>query len=173
MWLADRLCMLAARTQGLITDFLLIFFVRLIMKWLGVNYLRLDMLLPEDWVAMDDLSTGVMIIYWSMYFVSGLPQVIFAGIWMVYGLACLTIYGQTVGMWTVGVKLVDRNGNKPGFLRVLLRQVISPFSSVLWLGYLVAWVTPRAETLHDFIAGLHPEYTRRKTLTPEQPSGSD
>lgn len=156
--------MLAARTQGLITDFLLIFLIRWALKFAGLQYIHLSSVVPRDWWAINPDTTFATMLYGGMYFVSGLPELIFAGMWMIYAIICLMLCGQTVGMRTVGVRLVDVRGMKPSLLRIVLRQLISPISAVFWIGYLVAWIAPKAATLHDLIAGTHPEYANLKPM---------
>lgn len=162
MWLADRMCMMAARTQGLITDFLLVFLVRWGLKALGLDYIRFNELLEIGFPPVEPSGAGQMLLYGSVYFASGLPELVLAGIWAVYAIVFLAASGQTIGMQWVGVRLVDTVGAKPAIWRVVLRQIVSPLSSPYWLGYLIAWVTPQAAALHDLLSGTRVEYAGRE-----------
>lgn len=161
MWLADRMCMLAARTQGLITDFLLVFLVRWGLKDMGLGYVRFNELLSVEFPPTEPSGPAQMMLYGSIYFTSGLPELVLAGMWFVYAVVFLAAFGQTLGMQWVGVRLVDSRGMRPSIWRVILRQVFWPLSSPYWAGYLIAWVTPQAAVLHDLISGTRVEYAGR------------
>lgn len=161
MWLADRMVMLAARTQGLITDFLLVFVVRWGLKGVGLKYVRFNELLSIEFPPTEPSGPLQYMLYGSIYFTSGMPEILLAGMWFVYAVVFLAACGQTLGMQWVGVRLVDAHGGRLPFWRVLLRQIVWPVSGIFWIGYLIAWVTPQGAALHDLIAGSRAEYAGR------------
>ena len=72
-----------------------------------------------------------------------------------YHVAFITAKGQTLGKMAVGVQVVNREGNIPGFGAVLLREIVGKFLSfvALLLGYLwVGWDREK-RGWHDHIGG--------------------
>jgi uncharacterized RDD family membrane protein YckC len=73
--------------------------------------------------------------------------------WLMIGLN----KGQTVGKMAVGIKVVDKNGNKPGLGQAALREIVGKTVSaiILYIGYLmVAWDSQK-QGLHDKIADTY------------------
>lgn len=169
MWLAERMCIMAARTQGLIADFLIVFLVRWALKGFGLGYFRLDQVLAADSAPFEPAGIWQTLLLDSIYFASGFPELFLGCIWAVYAVVFLAAFGQTPGMKWVGIKLVDNRGGRPGVLRVILRQVLAPVSSPFWLGYLIAWVTPRAAALHDILSGTRVVYARQGNVCGGEP----
>lgn len=72
-----------------------------------------------------------------------------------YHVAFITAKGQTLGKMAVGVQVVNREGNIPGFGAVLLREIVGKFLSgiALLLGFLwVGWDREK-RGWHDHIGG--------------------
>lgn len=64
--------------------------------------------------------------------------------------------GATVGKWAVGLRIVDQDGNRPGYKRSLLRYVVSLFSGlVLAWGYWRMLFSEKKQTLHDDAANTY------------------
>jgi uncharacterized RDD family membrane protein YckC len=62
--------------------------------------------------------------------------------------------GQTLGQAALGVRIIDAEGNAPGYPRALGRVLASYISAIpLGLGYLWAAFHPQKRTWHDSIAG--------------------
>lgn len=64
-------------------------------------------------------------------------------------------YGATVGKMILGLKVVDTNGQKIGFGKVALREIVGKWISglVLGLGYLWVAFDEKKQGWHDKIAG--------------------
>ncbi len=58
----------------------------------------------------------------------------------------------TYGKRAVGLKVVDRNGNRIGFGRATGRYLSKTLSSFFYIGYIMAAFTERKQALHDLIA---------------------
>jgi len=103
-----------------------------------------------------------------MYFVSGLPELILAGMWCVYAIVALSVFGRTFGMRQAGLTLVDLQGHRPGLARIIVRQLVAPISAICWLGYLPAAFSANAVTLHDMASGTKMVLSgRRERKMPE------
>jgi uncharacterized RDD family membrane protein YckC len=65
--------------------------------------------------------------------------------------------GVSPGRAIAGLRLVDNGGEAPGPFRAVLRAGLSLVSFSLGaLGFLLALVTPRRQTLHDLLSGTAP-----------------
>ena len=153
---AERLCIIAARSEALLADFVVLFLIRWALTYGGVEYVYYQPILGQTSppLALADFHyPGSAIFYGTMYFVSGLPELVLAGMWAIYSIVTLSIFGRTLGMRQAGTKLIRANGGEPGLLRIILRQLIAPVSSILWIGFWPAAFTRNAETLQDLISG--------------------
>ncbi len=153
---AERLILVAARSEGLLADFVLLFLIRWGLKYLGLEYVHFQPVLSDvsPPFSFSDLKyPGSVILYGSMYFASGLPELVMAGMWCFYAVIALSIFGRTLGMHQAGLIIVDVNGRKPGFLRILIRQIVAPISSICLIGYWPLGFTCDASALHDLISG--------------------
>jgi|YNPNPStandDraft_1061719.scaffolds.fasta_scaffold05218_6 uncharacterized RDD family membrane protein YckC len=163
---AERLCVVAARSEALLVDFVLLFLVRWGLKWLGVDYVYfqpfLDDVAPP--LSAADLAYPASALFWgAMYFSCGLPEVVFAGMWFAYAVLTGALFGRTLGMRHAGIMLADASGRTPPFWRVLLRQLLVPVSSIAWLGFVFAGFTPNAEAFHDLIARTRVVFAPKRT----------
>ena len=165
---AERLCMVAARSEGLLVDFVIVFLIRWGLKALGLDYVYFQPVLEDvapPLIFSDLWQHPASALFWgSMYFASGLPAVIFTAIWGVYAVLTISIFGQTLGMRHAGVVLVDAGGRKPALWRILLRQLLVPVSSIAWLGYIPAGFTPNAEALHDLVSRTRVVYAPKRRV---------
>ena len=80
----------------------------------------------------------------------------------IYHVAFITTKGQTPGKMAVGIQVVNRDGNIPGFGSVLLRETVGKFlSSILYLGYLWVGWDKEKRGWHDHIGGTYVVRKRR------------
>ncbi|MCX8053371.1 MAG: RDD family protein [Armatimonadetes bacterium] len=164
---AERLCIVAARSEGLLVDFVLIFLVRWGLKLVGADYLYFQPFLSDvaPPLSLEDFRYPASALFWgAMYFSSGMPEVIFFGAWFVYAVLTLAFFGRTLGMRQAGLVLVDATGRKPVFWRIVLRQLLMPVSSIAWLGFVFAGFTPNAEAFHDLVSGTRVTYVQKREL---------
>ena len=73
----------------------------------------------------------------------------------IYHVAFIAAKGQTLGKMAVGIQVVNREGNIPGFGAVLLREIVGKFLSfiALLLGYLWVGWDQEKRGWHDHIGG--------------------
>lgn len=164
---AERLCLVAARSEALLADFVVLFLIRWGLKYLGVEYFHFQPVLGNvsPPISIDEFQYPLSALFWgSMYFVSGLPELILAGMWVLYSTICIAMFGKTIGMRQAGITLVDQRGRKPGLAKVLVRQLVAPFSSILWIGYWPMIFLPHASTLHDLVSRTHLVYVRKPAV---------
>lgn len=62
---------------------------------------------------------------------------------------------QSIGKLLTGLRIISKNGERAGTGTVLIRQTIGyPLTLLSFgLGFLICLFTPKARTLHDYIAG--------------------
>jgi len=59
----------------------------------------------------------------------------------------------TPGKLALGMKVTDEDGNRLSFQRAAIRALMYVFVSVFFsLGFLMVWLTPRKQGLHDVVA---------------------
>lgn len=162
---AERLCMVSAKSEALLADFVFLFLIRWGLKYLGVEYVYyqpvLDQAAPPLYLADVINYPASSIFYGTMFFASGLPELLLAAMWGVYAFAALCLFGKTLGMWQAGLVLRTVEGKRAGPLRVLVRQIIAPISSIAWIGYWPVGFSRHASTLHDIISGTRVDYAER------------
>ena len=166
----DRLCLVAARSEGLLIDFILVFLIRWGLNVLGLDYLNFEPVGscsgppfgPQDFVD----NPGSTLFYGSMYFASGLPEVYTTLLWFLYAFVSIAIFRKTLGMRQAGVELVDLKGQRPRLSQILLRQVLFPVSSICWLGYIVAGFSDGASAFHDLVSRTRVVYSEQPNLEP-------
>ncbi|MFQ6030481.1 MAG: RDD family protein [Dehalococcoidia bacterium] len=111
--------------------------------WIRLAALFLDYILLG---IVNGIVSGVTGITALGFLISALYFVLFTG-----------LKGQTLGKMVAGIKVVDAEGEVPGILKAILREVVGKFISTiaLLLGFLwVAW-DPRKLGWHDHIAGTY------------------
>lgn len=84
-----------------------------------------------------------------------LPNFIGMVVGWIYHVAFIAAKGQTLGKMAVGIQVVNREGNIPGFGAVLLREIVGKFLSALalFLGYLWVGWDQEKRGWHDHIGG--------------------
>jgi uncharacterized RDD family membrane protein YckC len=65
---------------------------------------------------------------------------------------CLAIFGKTIGMMLLGLRVVRVDGRKPGPIRAGVRTLAFVVSSILMLGFLWISIDNRRQGWHDKIA---------------------
>ncbi len=161
---ADRMVMIAARSQGILIDFVLVSLVRWGLKAIGLHYVYYQPVLrgASPPLTLADLAhPASALFYGGMYFVSGLPELIFAGMWCGYAIITISVFGQTFGMRNAGTILKDKKGGRPKFYQVIVRELTAPLSSIAWLGYWSAAFTRYPMALHDMISGTKIVYVEK------------
>ena len=81
---------------------------------------------------------------------------------IVYYVGLTGTYGATVGKMILGLKVVDTNGQKIGFGKAALREVVGKWISglVFGLGYIWVAFDPKKQGWHDKLAGTYVVKTR-------------
>lgn len=81
------------------------------------------------------------------------PYVLFASFWLYNAIMHSSAWGATVGKRMLGLYVADENGHRINFGQATLRflgKFISFFT--LFVGFLVALIHPRSQTLYDLLA---------------------
>ncbi len=163
---AERLCIVAARSEGLLVDFVIVFLARWGLKLLGLGYANFQPVLSEVAPPLrpgDVLAYPASAVFWEMtHLSSGMPELVFAGMWCLYAVLAMSLFGKTIGMRQAGTMLADAEGRKPSFWRVLLRQLLVPVSSVVWIGFIFSGFTPNAEAFHDLVSRTRVVYAPKR-----------
>lgn len=75
-------------------------------------------------------------------------------VWFLYLAWCWHKGGMTVGMRAWRVRIVDAEGNRPGWGRSVIRFLVSLVSAACaGLGFLWSLFEPRKRTWHDMLSG--------------------
>ena len=101
----------------------------------------------NDAVVSADVNGGTLAL--------GLIIVIF-GIFSIYLPYYLILVGKggTVGDRVAGIKIIDADGNPPGYSKAFIRLLVQYFvSGIFLIGYLWVFWDPDKQTLHDKLAG--------------------
>lgn len=76
-----------------------------------------------------------------------------------YFAICWSLVGFTPGMWLMGLRVVRKNGELPGFFRSLARVFLFSLSAlVFFLGFLWVIFDRRRQAWHDKIVGTYVVY---------------
>lgn len=87
----------------------------------------------------------------------GASDVVF-GLWFLFNLTYLVgQYGQSVGRWIAGIRVVGDDGGPIGFWRALFRNLFAAFVSgpLLCLGFLWIIWDPKKRAWHDHVFGAY------------------
>ena len=91
--------------------------------------------------------------------------------WIIFVLLILTnflifplLFGQSIGKFLTGLRVVKKDGNSPSFGSFLIRHLIGyPLTVVTGgLGFFVSVLNSKGRALHDLIAGTVVIYGRRR-----------
>lgn len=82
-------------------------------------------------------------------------QILEAAISFGYYILLTAAFGATLGKMALGMTVVDENGQKAGFFKVLIRETIGKFVSalVLFLGFIWILFDGNRQGWHDKIGG--------------------
>lgn len=107
--------------------------------------------LPESrWNAFDMFVD--LVAERPLFFVP--PILLFVGMVLCYYLASELVFGQTVGKRLLNLTLVDRTGERPEAIMILVRNLIRIASMLLLgLGYFWAAFDTERRTTHDWVSG--------------------
>lgn len=74
--------------------------------------------------------------------------------------------GQTLGKFFTGIRIVKIDGTMPGFINLILRNVVGYLVTVLtaMLGFMFAAINPKGRALHDLIGGTVVIYGEKKPM---------
>lgn len=88
---------------------------------------------------------------------SNLANIILITIALTYGIGTTVLLGQSLGKKTLGIKIVDKNGNKPKLTTAIIRSVVKIFIStiIFFFGFLLAAFDGNKQALHDKAANTH------------------
>lgn len=81
------------------------------------------------------------------------PYIMFAAFWLYNAIMHSSAWGATVGKRMLGLYVADENGHRINFWQATIRflgKFISFFT--LFVGFLVALIHPRRQTLYDLLA---------------------
>lgn len=78
-------------------------------------------------------------------------------LWYAYLVLMTGLRGQTLGKKAVGIRVVNAQGNVPGFWRAVLRETVGKFASglVFDLGYVWIGWDQHKRGWHDYISGTY------------------
>lgn len=76
---------------------------------------------------------------------------------LTYSIGTTVLMGQSLGKKTLGIKIVDKNGNKPKLTAAIIRSTVKIFIStiILFFGFLLAAFDGNKQALHDKAASTH------------------
>jgi uncharacterized RDD family membrane protein YckC len=81
--------------------------------------------------------------------------------------------GATVGDKVAGIKIIDANGNPPGYSKAFIRLLVQYFISGNFLiGYLWMLWDPEKQTLHDKLAGTISISTKSSLIQKNRPEST-
>lgn len=102
---------------------------------------------PQDPTTSAGLFAGLM----------GTAVILSIAVQIAYYVGLTGAYGATVGKMVLGLKVVDTNGQKIGFGKAALREIVGKWISglVFGLGYLWVAFDEKKQGWHDKIAGTY------------------
>ncbi|CEG21274.1 RDD family protein [Planococcus massiliensis] len=109
----------------------------------------------EQYYALNELSTaGAPPSYlWYSFLFTTLAGILY------YGILTSSKKQATFGKMAMGIKVVDANGQRMGFLRSAIRYLgYIPSGFLLFFGYIMIAFTEKKRGLHDYIANSYVVY---------------
>jgi uncharacterized RDD family membrane protein YckC len=61
------------------------------------------------------------------------------------------VWGQTLGKWAMGIKVVDRNDHRPGIIGSLIRHFLDPIDIYYLVGYFIAHKNINKQKIGDIV----------------------
>lgn len=109
---------------------------------------------------VDTVLVTVAVMVLGLLFSSLLPSeasiyLLGLAIYVAYFVVPTALSGQTLGKRLMNIKVINFQGQAPGYGQAVLREVVGKFLSSLplYLGYLVGVFHPERRALHDMIGG--------------------
>lgn len=84
-----------------------------------------------------------------------IADIVFLLVVLGYGTVAIASAGATLGKKAVGIKVIDKEGNKPNVLKAFLRSLSKFILAPFIFGFLVAAFSEKKQGLHDMIAGTY------------------
>ena len=103
----------------------------------------------------------------AVFFTFSWQDILLWALGAAYFVVLTALGGATLGKKALGITVVDKNGEKPGFVTVLCRETFGRYlSSLMCIGYILFLVDPEHGTLHDRICDTMVVYAPPKTERP-------
>ncbi len=98
---------------------------------------------------------GFELLIFCFYFVTGsfaLGAIIFSIVILFYAPTMIVLYQATLGKMAVGLRVERSNGERVGFGRAFLREILIALSGyILFIGFITIPFTEKRQGLHDII----------------------
>jgi uncharacterized RDD family membrane protein YckC len=62
------------------------------------------------------------------------------------------LWGQTLGKWAIGIRVVDRFDHRPGIMGSLIRHFLDPIDICFFVGYFIAHKNINKQRIGDIVA---------------------
>lgn len=94
-------------------------------------------------LAGDDLSRFLVYVCLIPFYFAGIFFIVVfpEGVW-----------GQTLGKWVIGIKVVNQSNRRPGILGSVIRHVLDPVDIFLLVGYFIAHKNINKQRIGDMLA---------------------
>lgn len=124
----------------------------------GVEYMGFWIRLAA--VVIDGVITGVISAVIDLVLETAFLGKLFS---VLYSVLFIGLKGQTPGKMALGIQVVDSQGNPPGIMRAILREVVGKLVStvVIFLGFFWIIWDRRKRGWHDHISGTFVVRKRR------------
>jgi len=126
------------RLAALLIDFFLILFIWIFIVKKIINFIK---------VNLENFKLDHFLIIILLYIISGLMFLI-----LYRSFFDSSKFQGTPGKIILGIKIVNHNFEKITFNQAILRNIIKFFSSIMYIGYLIALLNEKCITLHDTVA---------------------
>lgn len=122
------------------------------------------------------LAVGDAVIFKPILFTYNVFDILFYLLTVAYFVLMTYFCGATLGKFLMKIRVVDVDGQKLGFLSVLIRETVGRYLSALivYVGYIIAGLDTRKQGLHDKIADTlviynHPNPVKKPMPIPPRP----
>lgn len=122
------------------------------------------------------LAVGDAVIFKPILFTYNVFDILFYLLTVAYFVLMTYFCGATLGKFLMKIRVVDVDGQKLGFLSVLIRETVGRYLSALivYVGYIIAGLDTRKQGLHDKIADTlviynHPNPVKKPMPMPPRP----
>ena len=121
------------------------------------------------------LSMGDTVIFKPILFTYNVFDILFYLLTVAYFVLTTYFCGATLGKFLMKLRVVDVEGQRPGFMSVLIRETVGRYLSalIMYVGYIIAGLDSRKQGLHDKIADTlviytHPQPVKKPSPLPER-----